>query len=81
MPAQIRPRRSALYMPGSNTRALEKGRNLPADMLILDLEDSVLPDRKEEARQNILAALKQGGYGAREILIRTNHLDSEWGEG
>jgi citrate lyase subunit beta/citryl-CoA lyase len=79
MAATIRPRRSMLYMPGSNARALEKGRTLPADALILDLEDAVAPDTKETARRQILEALAEGGYGNREILVRTNGLDSEWG--
>jgi citrate lyase subunit beta/citryl-CoA lyase len=79
MAATIRPRRSMLYMPGSNARALEKGRTLPADALILDLEDAVAPDAKETARRQILDALGEGGYGKREILVRTNGLDSEWG--
>ena len=79
MTSDIRPRRSALYMPGSNPRALEKGRVLPADMLIMDLEDSVTADRKQEARDNIRTALNEGGYGAREILVRLNHLDSGLG--
>lgn len=79
MPASIRPRRSSLYMPGSNTRALEKGRGLPADQLILDLEDAVAPDAKAEGRANIAAALAEGGYGKREILVRVNGLDSPWG--
>ncbi|MDH5558555.1 MAG: CoA ester lyase [Alphaproteobacteria bacterium] len=79
MAATIRPRRSMLYMPGSNARALEKGRTLAADALILDLEDAVAPDAKETARKQILAALAEGGYGQREILVRTNGLDSEWG--
>src|SRR5690554_4423802 len=74
-----RPRRSMLYMPGSNTRALEKGRSLPADALILDLEDAVAPDTKAQARENIVEALRAGGYGRREIVVRTNGLDSEWG--
>lgn len=74
-----RPRRSMLYMPGSNTRALEKGRSLPADALILDLEDAVAPDSKAQARENIAEALRAGGYGRREIVVRTNGLDSEWG--
>lgn len=68
-----------LYMPGSNARALEKGRALPADALILDLEDAVAPDAKETARRQILEALAEGGYGRREILVRVNGLDSEWG--
>lgn len=79
MGATIRPRRSMLYMPGSNARVLEKGRSLPADALILDLEDAVAPDAKETARQQILDALAEGGYGKREILVRVNGLDSEWG--
>jgi citrate lyase subunit beta/citryl-CoA lyase len=80
MPASIRPRRSVLYMPGSNARALEKGRALPADGLILDLEDAVAPDAKAAARDQIGTAIKAGGYGQRELIIRVNALDSEWGE-
>ncbi len=79
MTAAARPRRSVLYMPGSNARALEKGRSLPADGLILDLEDAVAPDAKETARDQIVAALKEGGYGRREIAVRVNGLDSPWG--
>ncbi|MEM9256624.1 MAG: CoA ester lyase [Pseudomonadota bacterium] len=75
----IRPRRSLLYMPGSNARALEKARSLPADGLILDMEDAVAPDAKAVAREQIGAALAQGGYGSREILVRINGLDTEWG--
>ena len=74
-----RPRRSVLYMPGANTRALEKGRTLPADCLILDLEDSVSADVKVQARQNIVEAIAQGGYGHRELVIRINALSSPWG--
>jgi citrate lyase subunit beta/citryl-CoA lyase len=74
-----RPRRSVLYMPGSNTRAMQKGRELPADGLILDLEDSVAPEAKTEARALIAAALEEGGYGNREICVRANAFDSEWG--
>lgn len=74
-----RPRRSVLYMPGSNARALEKAREIPADALILDLEDAVAPDAKEEARAQVCAAVKQGGYGKREIAIRVNGLDTPWG--
>ena len=74
-----RPRRSVLYMPGANTRALEKAKTLPADSLIFDLEDAVAPDAKEEARANVCAAAKAGGYGQREICIRINGLDTEWG--
>ena len=79
MAATVRPRRSMLYMPGSNARALEKGRTLPADALILDLEDAVAPDAKEVARRQIVEALAAGGYGKREILVRLNPLVSEWG--
>lgn len=75
----VRPRRSVLYMPGSNARALEKARNLPADALILDLEDAVAPDTKEEARAQVVNAVKEGGYGKREIIIRVNGLDTPWG--
>ena len=78
--ATARPRRSMLYMPGSNTRALEKARGLPADALILDLEDAVAPDAKTEARQNIVSALAEGGYGQRELVVRINGLDSPWGQ-
>ena len=74
-----RPRRSALYMPGANTRALEKARGLPADVLILDLEDAVAPDAKAQARANVAAALAQGGYGKRELVLRVNGLATPWG--
>ncbi|MBK6737576.1 MAG: CoA ester lyase [Haliea sp.] len=74
-----RPRRSLLYMPGSNPRALDKARSLPADGLILDMEDSVAPDAKALAREQIGAALAQGGYGHRELMVRINALSSEWG--
>ncbi|MGJ5206618.1 HpcH/HpaI aldolase/citrate lyase family protein [Bradyrhizobium sp. HKCCYLR20261] len=74
----IRPRRSLLFMPGSNARALEKGRNLPADGLILDLEDSVAPDAKAAAREQIAKAVAADGYGKRELLIRINSLDTPW---
>jgi citrate lyase subunit beta/citryl-CoA lyase len=74
----IRPRRSLLFMPGSNARALEKARNLPADGLILDLEDSVAPDAKARAREQIAQAVAAKGFGKREILIRTNGLDTSW---
>lgn len=75
---EIRPRRSVLYMPGSNARALEKAREIAADALILDLEDAVAPDAKEAARAQVCAAVKAGGYGRREIVIRTNGLDTPW---
>lgn len=74
----IRPRRSLLFMPGSNARALEKARNLPADGLILDLEDSVAPDAKALARDQIAQAIAAKGFGKRELLIRVNGLDSPW---
>jgi citrate lyase subunit beta/citryl-CoA lyase len=74
----IRPRRSLLFMPGSNARALEKARNLPADGIILDLEDSVGPDAKELARDQIAQAVAARGFGRREVLIRVNALDSPW---
>lgn len=79
MAATARPRRSMLYMPGANTRALEKARELPADALILDLEDAVSPDAKVEARRNVVEAVKAGGYGGRELLIRVNGLETPWG--
>ncbi|WP_137042463.1 CoA ester lyase [Pseudolabrys sp. FHR47] len=74
----IRPRRSVLYMPGSNARALEKAKTLPADGVILDLEDSVAPDAKEAARKQVADAVKAGGFGAREVIIRTNAVDTPW---
>lgn len=74
-----RPRRSVLYMPGSNARALEKGRTLKADSLIFDLEDAVASDAKELARDQIIAALKEGDYGHREVMVRVNGLDTPWG--
>jgi citrate lyase subunit beta/citryl-CoA lyase len=75
----IRPRRSVLYVPGSNARALEKARTLPADCIILDLEDSVAPDAKHLARDQTIAAVQQGDYGAREIIVRINATDQPWG--
>ncbi|NRG17133.1 CoA ester lyase [Rhizobiales bacterium] len=75
----FRPRRSVLYMPGSNARALEKARTLDADTLILDLEDAVAPDAKEAARDAVAAAVKSGGYGHRELVIRINAADTPWG--
>jgi len=75
-----RPRRSVLYMPGSNARALVKGRDLPADGLILDLEDAVAPSEKERARTQVLEALSEGGYGERELLLRVNGADTPWAE-
>ncbi len=75
----VRPRRSVLYMPGSNARALEKIRTLSADGYILDLEDAVAPDAKDIARQQVCAALKAGGFGSRELVIRVNGLATPWG--
>jgi len=74
----IRPRRSVLYMPGSNERALEKAHGLPADGLILDLEDSVAPEAKALARRQVAATVKAGGFGRREVIVRVNGLDTEW---
>ena len=74
----IRPRRSVLYMPGSNARALEKAKTLPVDGVILDLEDAVAPDAKATAREQVVAAVKAGGFGAREVFIRINGLDTPW---
>jgi citrate lyase subunit beta / citryl-CoA lyase len=74
----IRPRRSVLYMPGSNARAIEKARSLPADAVILDLEDSVAPEAKVAARQQVVDAVKAGGFGAREVIVRVNGLDTPW---
>lgn len=80
MVATARPRRSVLYMPGSNARALEKAKTLAADALILDLEDAVAPDAKALAREQVCKAVNDGGYGARELIIRTNGLDTPWGK-
>lgn len=74
-----RPRRSALYLPASNLRAVAKARTLPADIVILDLEDSVAPENKVEARAAALAAVAEGGFGSRELAIRTNGLETPWG--
>jgi citrate lyase subunit beta / citryl-CoA lyase len=79
MSAVLRPRRSLLYMPGSNPRALEKARSLPADGLILDLEDAVAPEAKESARAIVTAALAEGGYSDRELVLRVNAMDTPWG--
>ena len=81
MPTESRPRRSMLYMPGSNPRALEKARGLAADALIFDLEDAVSPDAKQTARGVIAEAVAAGGYGRRELILRTNGLDTAWGHG
>src|SRR5262245_41644720 len=74
----IRPRRSVLYMPGSNARAIEKARTLPVDGVILDLEDAVAPDAKAAARDQVAAAVKAGGFGSRELFIRVNGIDTPW---
>jgi citrate lyase subunit beta/citryl-CoA lyase len=78
MPADYRPRRSVLYLPASNERALEKAKTLPVDGLILDLEDAVAPDAKPAARAAACAAVASGEYGARELTIRINAADTEW---
>jgi citrate lyase subunit beta / citryl-CoA lyase len=75
----IRPRRSVLFMPGANERAMEKARALPADVIIFDLEDAVAPDAKERARRQAAAAVSRGGYGSREVVIRVNGLGTPWG--
>ena len=74
-----RPRRSCLYMPGANAKALEKAKTLPADVLLLDLEDSVAPEAKADARAQVAAAVKAGGYGRREVIVRANALTTPWG--
>src|SRR5262245_45862347 len=74
-----RPRRSALFMPAANARAMEKARGLPADVIVLDLEDAVAPDAKARAREQAVAAVRAGGYGAREVVIRVNGLATPWG--
>jgi citrate lyase subunit beta/citryl-CoA lyase len=76
----IHPRRSALYMPGSNARAIEKAKTLAADVVIFDLEDAVAPDLKAQAREQVGAAVQAGGYGPRELVIRINSLETPWGE-
>ena len=79
MAMTVRPRRSVLYMPGSNARAMDKGKGLPADGLILDLEDAVAPDAKLEARRQVIQAVTGGGYGRRELFVRVNGLNTAWG--
>ena len=76
----LRPRRTVLYMPGSNARALEKARTLDADALILDLEDAVAPDAKDAARALVAGAVQAGGYGAREVIVRVNGAATPWFE-
>jgi len=79
-PPTSRPRRSVLYMPASNPRAIEKARTLPCDVVILDLEDAVAPDAKDAARAAAVEAIKAGGFGRRELVLRVNGLDTPWGE-
>lgn len=79
MTTDLRPRRSVLYMPAANERALEKAQTIPTDALIFDLEDAVAPDAKVQARANAVAAAGSGLYGNREITIRCNGLDTQWG--
>ncbi len=79
-PSSHRPRRSALYMPASNARALARARSLEADILIFDLEDAVAPEAKGVARSTLEAALGERGYGTRELVVRVNGLDTPWGE-
>jgi citrate lyase subunit beta/citryl-CoA lyase len=79
MTIDLRPRRSVLYMPAANERALEKAKSIPADAIIFDLEDAVAPDAKDAARANAAAAASSGDYGSRELTIRCNGLDTPWG--
>lgn len=76
----VRPRRSVLFMPGSNARALEKARTLPADGVVIDLEDAVAPDAKADARAQVAATLRAGGFAPREVVVRTNAVDTPWFE-
>jgi citrate lyase subunit beta/citryl-CoA lyase len=80
MHSDIRPRRSVLFMPGSNARALEKARTLPADAIVIDLEDAVAPDAKAGARAQAVTAIKAGGFGLREVVLRANAPDTPWFE-
>ena len=75
----LRPRRSMLYVPGCNQHYLDRARTLPADSMILDLGDPILVDVKVQSRENVVAAIKKGGYGSREVVVRVNNLDSIWG--
>src|SRR5687768_5186351 len=75
-----RPLRSVLYVPASNPRAIDKARSLPCDVVFLDLEDAVAPEAKDAARSNAVEAVLEGGFGARLVMIRCNHLSSPWGE-
>jgi citrate lyase subunit beta / citryl-CoA lyase len=76
---QTRPRRSVLYVPGSNPRAIEKARSVPADGIIIDLEDAVAPETKSAARGEMCAGVRSGGFGSRELVVRVNGLDTDWG--
>lgn len=78
MAPTLRPRRSALYLPGNKARALEKGKTLPADVLILDLEDAVGPDAKADSRERVCDAASSGDYQPREVVVRVNGLGTEW---
>ncbi|MDT5255038.1 MAG: citrate lyase subunit beta / citryl-CoA lyase, partial [Mycobacterium sp.] len=78
MAPTLRPRRSALYLPGNNARALEKGRTLPADVLIFDLEDAVGPDAKADSRAKVCDAISAESYRPREIVVRINGLGTDW---
>lgn len=78
MSTPVRPRRSVLFMPGSNPRALEKARSLPVDAIVIDLEDAVAPDAKAEARTRVAATLSEGGFKPREVVVRTNGVDTPW---
>lgn len=78
MSTPVRPRRSVLFMPGSNPRALEKARSLPADAIVIDLEDAVAPDAKAEARTRVAATLSEGGFKPREVVVRSNGVDTPW---
>jgi citrate lyase subunit beta/citryl-CoA lyase len=78
MAERIRPRRSVLYVPGGNARAMEKAAGIAADAVILDLEDSVAPDAKDTAREAVVAAATSGRYGKREVVVRMNGLDTPW---
>ena len=75
----LRPRRSALFLPASNPKAVAKARELDADVVILDLEDAVAPEAKDEARAAAVQAVRDGGFGRREVVIRVNGLDTAWG--
>ena len=79
-PPDLRPRRSVLYAPAANPRALDKARTLACDVVVIDLEDSVAPDAKEAARGAVVSALNAGGFGRREVVVRVNGLDTSWGE-